>query len=152
MPPSLPQLVADVEGVDLQSSADEILAVREAIGFARQQLRAIEKEFNDRIIAWMQEHGDIQISQTIKLYLGRSKTYKPYKLEDAIDALVKFTNGDWERFCATLSANAIKPGAARRVLGEAFDDHFETTEKEELRVKTFDAAYQQVKVPIHDED
>jgi hypothetical protein len=62
------------------------------------------------------------------VFLGEKKSpAKPRDMFAAMDALLSKVDGELESFAELLAANALKPGACRKVLGEEFDAYFEVT-------------------------
>jgi hypothetical protein len=60
------------------------------------------------------------------VFLGEKRSpAKPRDKVAAMDALLSRVGGDLEAFAELLSANALKPGACKQMLGEEFDAYFE---------------------------
>lgn len=90
--------------------------------------KEVKEKAAQKLAQWIEKNGEFTIGE-IRYYVGVTKDYKPTSMRAAVDALLTATGGDLDAFIEALSSNAIKPGHARKVLGEQFESVFVTTEK-----------------------
>lgn len=104
-------------------------------------LRKALKECEDR--AWLaleervRQLGDLTIGH-IRYYIGKETKVKCKSVRNAVEAVLKATGGDADKFTECLSANAFKPGATRDMflaegVGEFYTEVFEVVEEAELK-------------------
>ena len=70
---------------------------------------------------------------TKKWYVGPNKNTKCRSVRATIEALMLVTGGDFDALVDCLSVNCLKPGACRKVLGEAFRAHFDEIVEMDLK-------------------
>ncbi len=127
------QVLALPEREDL--TPDDACELRERIRGAIRRLRQAQDELDAFLIQWMPANGvrELVVGDE-RTFVTEKKSTKCRNINAAVQAIFEAVGGDYESFCDTLSSNAIKYGAARKVLGDAFDAHFET--KVELDLET----------------
>lgn len=86
--------------------------------------RELQRELKDRMKPWIESNGPVVIGD-VRYVLVNKKTEKVRSLRSAIENLYTATGGDFDAFVDCLSMNAIKPGAAKKVLGSEFENVFE---------------------------
>jgi hypothetical protein len=106
---------------------------------AAQFIRELQQRIKPLMIADIQAHGRYQVGEE-DFYVAPDKSHKPRDTKALVVALLDATAGDLDAFCACLASDAIKPGAAKDVLGEdAFARLFETIVKTDLKGKPIKA-------------
>jgi len=121
--------VSDLSTEDSRDRAiDLYMRAEVALGMAR-EIKSIVAE---KLAEWIDQNGEITVGD-IRYYVGKSKTQKPRDLREVADRVLTAVAGDLDAFVDVLAANAFKPGAAKKLLGDQFDEVFETTEKLDLR-------------------
>ena len=97
---------------------------------AREDLDTVKQA----VIEWMIATGsEIETIDGKRYYVGVNKRTKIRDLGVTVEAILHAVGGDIEAFVEALSSNAIKPGHAKKVLGDAWGDHFEVTEIDDLK-------------------
>lgn len=106
-----------------------------ALGYAK-RLRELAKELTDQAeqaaIGYIKEHGEFAVGET-RYYVGVRKDTKCKDAKAVLAAVLEVTGGDLDAVNECLSSGAWKPGATKKVLGDAAVQHFETVEVGELR-------------------
>lgn len=125
-----------LEGVALaihdESDADQVCIAIDAIDNAKRRIREIDAALKKSLIDWINRNGDITIGSK-RYYVGNKKTTKPRDLERLCEAAITAAEGDFATFADSLSANAFKPGACKKLLGDAWDRHFEETIADDVK-------------------
>jgi hypothetical protein len=129
-------------------SRDTLLDVRSGIKALQAKLREFAQEVDQAIIEHIEEHGDIDIGDGTRLYVGTDKSHKCKDHQQTFAAILAATGGDEQAMCEHLSTSAWKPGACSKTLGnERFSDLFETIITKDVksgsvkRLKTFNPAF-----------
>lgn len=120
----------ECEDMTPERAAELLTAVDTAMHRARDLKRALEAY----LIDWMPSAGvkEIQIG-TVRHVVTDKKTTKCRDVRRTIEALLNAVAGDVDMLCDVLSANAIKHGAAKKVLDpQAFAECFEVTTEKDL--------------------
>jgi hypothetical protein len=147
---TLEQLVDAFVALDSKSLAarEGLLDVRSGIKSLQERLRGLSAEVEAALVDNIEAHGDIDIGEGKRLYVGWDRSYKCRSVERTFEAVFESVGGDQQRMCEHLSTNAWKPGACRKTLGDRFDDVFESVEAKDVRtgsakriVKTFDPQF-----------
>jgi hypothetical protein len=126
-------LAAAVAEMDLTATAEDMILVLGRVQEAQRELKLMREHVEARLVEKLRTlPGRAVQFGTVKYYVGAEKKVKCRDVRLAILALMDAAGGDFAAFSDTLSANAIKQGAAKKVLGPAFDQHFETTTEEVL--------------------
>jgi hypothetical protein len=111
----------------------DVLTIYERTRFYKQALADLQDRCEALMIEWIKANGDLQISDTARYYVGTPKTTKCTDLPGAIETILTTVGGDFTKFCEILSSNAIKYGAAKKVLTqEDFERLFKVEERETL--------------------
>jgi hypothetical protein len=110
------------------------LGIYERVRFYKKSLADLEATCEEQLMEWIKVNGDLVISETARYYVGTPKTTKCLDVPATVEALMNAVAGDFTRFCDTLSANAIKHGAAKKILTEDdFARLFKTETREVLQ-------------------
>jgi hypothetical protein len=123
--PSVYELVEN--GAATREEVIEALNVRAAM---KARMREIDAAFEEAVIAWITEHGEIECGD-VRWYVGTEKTTRCIDQGELLRTLLETRGVDAVGAC--LASGAFKPGAAREVLGEHWNDHFTVTEKPDLK-------------------
>ena len=128
----LMRLCASLATEEDAGNAMEVLSLMKVLV---KQAREDVKTGEQAVMAWMKANGitDLEVSEDIRYYVGTVKRTKILDLRATAEAILDATGGDLDAFCEALSANAIKPGHAKKLLGKAWGDHFDVTEELDLK-------------------
>ena len=129
-------------------SREGLLDVRSAIKSLQAKLKEFAAEVEGALIEHINAHGDIDMGDGKRLYVGLDKGYRCRDQAATFVAVLEATGGDEALMAEHLASGAWKFGACRKTLGERFGDLFEETVAQDLKtgsakriVKTFDPAY-----------
>jgi len=129
----LTDLERSVAMLELTAPQDALLELRDRLSFLRNSLKTLSDSLEEKFIEWINVNGEITYG-TKRLYVGSKKDNKCVDQRAALEALMQVCGGDWEQFCGCLASGAIKPGAAKQVMGEeTWSKHFQVVEKTELK-------------------
>jgi hypothetical protein len=124
-------LAAAVAEMDL--TAEDMILVLGRVQEAQRELKTMKEHVEAKLVEKLRTLPGKSVQfGTIKYYVGVEKKVKCRDVRLAILALMDAAGGDFAAFSDALSANAIKQGAAKKMLGPAFDRFFETTTEEVL--------------------
>jgi hypothetical protein len=109
-------------------TADDLCLLLTKLDGIAKRTRDAKAQLENFLLTWLptQPVKELQIGE-VRYYVGPKSKEKCRNVPAAVTALYEATGGDYEAFCDCLSANALKHGACRKVLGDAYADHFETT-------------------------
>jgi len=147
---SYEQLVDAYTALDSRDigSRDGLLDVRSGIKALQAKLKEFAAEVEEALIEHITAHGDIDIGEGKRLYIGVQRDYRCRDNAATFVAVLGATGGDETLMAEALSSGAWKPGACRKLLGDTFVNHFEETVAQDLKtgsarkiVKTFDPAF-----------
>ena len=127
----LDAIAVSVSRIEPAASMDEVLQSLMLVRFAKQAIAESEAKWKQAAIDWIKANGEIRFGSE-KWWVGDSKTTKCIDVRKTVEALLEKTAGDFDHFCTMLSANALKPGACKKLLGDDFKDHFKIEVKEKL--------------------
>lgn len=131
--PTVEALALRVVEMETTTAKEEVLDLREILAFMAGQMKELRERLDEKLIDWIDANGAIQVGSR-RIYVGTKKDTKCRALKPALQALMESSGGDWEQFCACLSSNAIKYGAAKTVMTpDVWATHFEVVEKTELK-------------------
>lgn len=125
---------AEREELTLDSRHDDVALTLTKLEGLEKRIREAKAALKEQLKAWVAKNGPLVIGD-VRYVLVNKKSEKCRDLRKAIEGLYEVTGGDFETFCDTFSVNALKPGAARKVFGERFDEFFEVVVEEELETK-----------------
>jgi hypothetical protein len=133
----LSALIAKVTGDG--STRDDVLSLLNAASLLESETGQAVRQARDVAGQWILSNGPVQ-SGNMRWTMATGKSYKCRSNSDAISKLLaaaaeKRPEADaWSVVEECLSANAIKPGAARTLLGNAFGEVFDTVQSTELKL------------------
>lgn len=129
-------------------SREELLDVRSHIKALQAKLKELSAEVEGALIEHITLHGDIDLGDGKRLYLGTERGYKCRDQGATFVAILEATGGDEALMAEHLASGAWKPGACKKTLGDRFGDLFEETVVPDIKtgsakkvVKTFDPAF-----------
>jgi hypothetical protein len=129
-------------------SREGLLDVRSHIKALQAKLREFAAEVEGALIEHITLHGDIDMGDGKRLYIGTERGYKCRDQGATFVAVLEATGGDEALMAEHLASGAWKPGACRKTLGDRFGELFEETVVPDLKtgsakrvVKTFDPAF-----------
>lgn len=147
---TLEQLIDAFVALDSRSlsAREPLLDVRSGVKLLQERLKHLSAEIEQALIENIDAHGEIDIGDGKRLYVGRDRSYKCRSVEQTFEALFETVGGDQALLCEHLSSGAWKPGACKRTLGERFVEMFDEVEANDLKtgsakriVKTFDSQF-----------
>lgn len=118
---------------------DDVLILLNSASALEAEVETLCKSARKISADWIKENGPLQ-SGNLRWSMAKSKSYKCRSNSDAINKLLAAAANQrpdedaWSIVEQCLSANAIKPGAARTLLGDTFGEVFDTIESEELKL------------------
>jgi hypothetical protein len=129
-------------------SREGLLDVRSHIKALQAKLREFAAEVEGALIEHITLHGDVDLGDGKRLYIGTERNYKCRDQGATFVAVLEATGGDEALMCEALASGAWKFGACKRILGDRFGDLFEETVAQDLKtgsvkriVKTYDPAF-----------
>jgi hypothetical protein len=114
-------------------SRDGLLDVRSGIKALQAKLREFAQEVEEALIEHIGLHGDVEIGDGKRLYVGTQRDYRCRDNAATFVAILGATGGDEALMAEALSSGAWKPGACRKLLGDTFGNHFEETVAQDLK-------------------
>jgi hypothetical protein len=129
-------LERQVISLDVTSNKDFVLAVYDRVKFYSEEIKRVKQLCEDAMIAWIKQNGDLDAGNGVRYFCGKEKTTKCNNLPGAIEAILQASDGDFTKFCDALSSNAIKYGAAKKLLSaDKYGQLFTVTERDDLNEK-----------------
>ena len=129
-------------------SREALLDIRSGIKAEIQRLKELSAEVEGALIEHITLHGDIDMGDGKRLYVGTERGYKCRDQGATFVAVLEATGGDEALMAEHLASGAWKPGACKKTLGDRFGDLFEETVAQDLKtgsakriVKTYDPAF-----------
>jgi hypothetical protein len=124
------------EELTAEVPVDDVALALDYLDQLEWRVREAKAKLREAVRGWMLGTGtkEIVVGETL-WFIGPKKKEKVRDLKAAIEALYVATGGDFDAFVEALSVNAIKPGQAKKVLGPAFDTHFETIIEQDVQTK-----------------
>ncbi len=139
LPMPTTELVTDIDlrdavfDLDTDADASYVLNILTRVEFAMEQAKALKATLEARLLPWLQANGPLTLG-TIRYYAGTTKVTKCRDVAKALEALMDAAHGDWALICSCLSSNALKHGAAHKVLTpEEWDQHWQIEEVPDLK-------------------
>jgi len=130
------------------SAREGLLDIRSALSELAQKVKEFRAEVEAALVENIGAHGDIDLGDGKRLYVGTERGYKCRDQRATFVAVLEATGGDEALMVEHLASGAWKPGACRKTLGDAFGDLFEETVAQDLKtgsarkiVKTYDPAF-----------
>jgi hypothetical protein len=119
--------------------AERYPVLRDKLEFMQRRIAEVMDALDERAVEWIKlNKRDIEYAvddkgNKMRLYLAHPKTTKCVDVPRTLTALIEHSLGDWQMVESCLSANAIKPGAAKKVLSaEAFAECFTVETRDKL--------------------
>ena len=115
-------------------SREGLLAIRNELAELAQKVREFRAEVDAALVENIDTHGDIDIGDGKRLYVGTDKAVKCISNSATFSALFEAVGGDETLMCEHLASGAWKPGSCRKTLGDRFAELF--TEELAKDIKT----------------
>lgn len=113
---------------------DAFLEARSKIDFIKERIREVDAEWTDRMIELVEINGGRMTAGPKTYYVGDEKKEKNNDVRKTAEEVLTVSGGDLDLFCTTLSTNAFKPGATKKLLGdEKFKECFTVTYEKKLK-------------------
>jgi len=139
-PRQLDELQTRVLSINEDMSEDDVLTISEAIDAAYERIKNLRAMRDEAMIAYLKEHGPIESGET--LYCASTdKTVKCRDNGTTFLAVLDAAGGDVETISGVLASGAFKHGACRTLLGDAWDEHFETIERDKVAFKKINTRF-----------
>jgi hypothetical protein len=132
---TLEQLIDAYVALDSRelASREALLDIRSGIKALKAKIREFEQEVEEAAIEHIVLHGDIDIGDGKRLYVGTERGYKCRDQRATLVAVLEATGGDEALMAEHLASGAWKPGACKKTLGDTFGNHFEETVAQDLK-------------------
>lgn len=96
------------------------------------RLKELKEQHTEKLVEWIQANGPFEIG-SVKYYVGDRSDTKCLDVHRFVERGLEVTSGDLSAVTCCLSSNAVKHGAAKKLLPAAdYDELFETTRKPRL--------------------
>jgi hypothetical protein len=119
--------------IETDTPTEQVLQQFDAWRSFVERVKEIDAIATKSVQAWIDANGGYLDSGNIFYWNGHSKDTKCVDVPGALAALMLHCGGDMEAITGALSANAIKHGAARKVLPpDVFDKLFKTETRDKL--------------------
>lgn len=120
---------------------DDLLMLYMKLDGVIKRARDAKAQLESFMVGWMPAHcPEARIGDEL-FCVGKRKTEKDRNVGATIRAILEAVGGDEQALMDCLSVNAVKAGAAKKVLGDRFDDFFETTYGDKLEVKRINTKF-----------
>lgn len=129
-----------VASLSLTSAPDDVKAVRCMVDFYQAQGKAADDQCDAFMFEYIPERGEIEINGK-KYYVGPTKKESCIDVAKAVDAIFTVAGGDVKAVTDCISKNGLKPGACKKVLGDAWGEHFTVTTSDTLHVQKIDTEF-----------
>jgi hypothetical protein len=120
--------------------------------FALEQLQRLVTDalnvFRHAVIAWIEENGNLVISEGNYYYVGVNSTVKVKDMEKLVEMLIQHCGNDLKPLVSCVAANGIKHGACRKLLkaagfdeekaGKIWSEHFDRIKVKTVRHESAD--------------
>ena len=132
---SYQQLVDAYVAIDSRelASREALLDIRSGIKALKAKIREFEQEVEEATIEHIGLHGDVEIGDGKRLYVGVQRDYRCRDNAATFVAILGATGGDEALMAEHLASGAWKPGACKKTLGDTFANHFEETVAQDLK-------------------
>jgi hypothetical protein len=115
MPP-VTDLATSIPAIHPDLSRDDVLPKFDAWKAFVRAVNEADKLVEADAMAWIERNGPMEFPSAF-YWLGHDKRTKCLNVHDTVEALLEVTGGDLSAVCRDfLSSNAVKYGAAKRVL------------------------------------
>jgi len=126
------ELTAAIERIELSAPIEVVADVQGRVENFLRVAKQLKAACEVRIIEYVKANGPYTVGDNVTKTVKAEKKEKPKDLRATVEACMIAANGDLDLFTGLIASDGIKPGAAKRLLGEAFDEHFETTWRDVL--------------------
>ncbi len=138
--PPATNLLAPVEAevimLSESASTDLILQTYEACKFYTAEIKRLKALCEAVMIEKIKASGALEVRPGIRYIVTVDKTTKCDNVPMAVEAILNAVGGDFTKFCGVLSSNALKHGAAKKILApEDYEKLFKVTVKDSLEEK-----------------
>lgn len=140
-PDNLAEVESRIAAIDEDMSEDDFLSIVTAVKSLKERATAIDKMLNEVAVPYLQKRGEIQCGDIV-YKASKTKKVSCRDQRALFEVLLDATGGDVDAICELFSANAIKQGACRALIGdELYDQHFVTTWDEKVTFKTVNTKF-----------
>ncbi len=116
-----------------EMTVDDACLLLTKIDAAMKRAREMKAQLEAFLIGWLPDHGGEMVIGDVVHFVTNKKKVKCRNIPAAIDAILIACEGEVAAMADVLSSDAIKVGAARKLLGDAkFEELFETRFEEDL--------------------
>lgn len=123
-----------VQEVGFNSTPEQIIKFMGHIEAFVSAARRLKSDMEMAIIDWIEEHGDIEVDQDTRYYVGKAKTTKCRDMKKVGESLVEAMGGDLDGVFGVIKSEGWKHGAVKRILGEdSFNQLYFTEERSSLK-------------------
>ncbi len=113
---------------------EQVITIMDQMACMAASIKEVQASHNAALLEWIQANGSFEFGG--KTYIaGKKKSTRCTNDAACLEAIMEATGGDWEAFKAALKSQPVKPGAAKGLLGDDWDNHFEVTTEDKLEVK-----------------
>jgi hypothetical protein len=125
--------MTDIIPITPTSSIEQIADNLGKLKALAERARELKRQFDEQLLEYIEANGDVTIGE-VRYYAGYEKETKCVNVPGALTSLMIHAGGDVEVFCGALAANAIKHGAAKKILPpDEYDLYFVTSLKPDLK-------------------
>lgn len=128
----LQALSGEVVAIHDEVEAGQVAAIIDKMDAYKRRIKEIDATLKEALIDWINANGELTLG-TKRYYVGSTKKTKPVDRIKLTIALIEAVQGDFDSFDEMLSANAFKPGACKKLLGDEWGNHFEETIVEDVK-------------------
>lgn len=124
---------SDVIMLDENASPETLMQTYETIKFYQECLKRLKLMVEAAMMGKIKQSGPLIVREGVRYVVGTDKMTKCKDVAGAVNAVLDATGGDLAALNMVLSANAIKHGAAKKVLPlDVYGKFFEVITKESL--------------------
>lgn len=147
----IPPTKVQVKRVMSTDGPDEIAAKLEACTAMMEWVKDVVKQVEESAMERLKELGPVRVGETIYWVGVEKKSPKCQNVPLALEKIMEACEGDFDRVCQHLSANAIKYGSAKNTLSdEDYNSLFKVEEEEKLMSDDATKAMKKLmKAPAH---
>lgn len=139
MDDALSLIATECTGIQDTLTNEQVLSIYDRIKFYQSELKTLRDRAESAMMEWIKVNGDLVVSDSVRYYVGTSKTTKCTNIPGAVEKIMEATGGDFTRFCDVLASGAIKHGAAKKVLDpKTYAELFKVTESDKLEEGVLD--------------
>jgi len=114
----IPVLEAQVDQITVEHTLEQVTMIQSRVSIAQRRLKRLAGLLKERMIQWINEHGDIVIGEE-RQYVGNATSYKAKaEKHELFEEALKAAMGDFRRASEMLSSDCFKWAALRDLLGE----------------------------------